>query len=184
MILPEKIPIMPDDSSDHFETPFVFRRLSMDALADALLDEIHNEVRNGGFFHSIAGTTTALNNGTNITNEYYDVNMFKLGRTYYNMKDGKGGYEYTTVVGCYLPNEWGLYDMHGNAREYCLDWHSENIGEDPVTDPLGPETGYYRVLRSGSYYFGPKECRSAFRSHRSRSDNYNNDSGFRAVLVP
>ena len=130
-----------------------------------------------------AGTTTALNNGTNITNEYYDVNMFKLGRTYYNMKDGKGGYEYTTVVGCYLPNEWGLYDMHGNAREYCLDWHTENIGEDPVTDPLGPETGYYRVLRSGSYYFGPKECRSAFRSHRSRSDNYNNDSGFRVVLV-
>ena len=53
MILPEKIPIMPDDSSDHFETPFVFRRLSMDALADALLDEIHNEVRNGDFFHSI-----------------------------------------------------------------------------------------------------------------------------------
>jgi len=130
-----------------------------------------------------AGTTTALNNGTNITNDYYDANMFKLGRTYYNMKDGKGGYEYTTVVGCYLPNEWGLYDMHGNAREYCLDWYKENIGEDPVTDPKGPETGYKRVLRSGSYYFGPKECRSAFRSHCSYADNYNNDSGFRAVLV-
>ena len=130
-----------------------------------------------------AGTTTALNNGTNITNEYLDGNMFKLGRSYYNMKDGKGGYEYTTVVGCYLPNAWGLYDMHGNAREYCLDWYKENIGEDPVTDPKGPETGYKRVLRSGSYYFGPKECRSAFRSHCSYADNYNNDSGFRAVLV-
>ena len=42
---------MPDDQSDHFEKPFVFRRLSMDALADALLDKIHDEVGNGDLFH-------------------------------------------------------------------------------------------------------------------------------------
>ena len=130
-----------------------------------------------------AGTTTALNNGTNITNEFDDGNMFKLGRVYHNMKDGKGGYEYTTVVGCYLPNAWGLYDMHGNALEYCLDWYSENMAADPVTDPKGPETGFYRVLRGGSYYFYPKESRSAYRSRYSRTDNYNNDSGIRVVLV-
>ena len=51
MISPETISIMPDDPSDHFETPFVFRRLSMDALADALLDEIRDEVGNGDLFH-------------------------------------------------------------------------------------------------------------------------------------
>jgi formylglycine-generating enzyme required for sulfatase activity len=130
-----------------------------------------------------AGTITALNNGTNITNEFDDGNMFKLGRVYRNMKDGKGGYEYTTVVGCYLPNAWGLYDMHGNALEYCLDWYSENMAADPVTDPKGPETGFYRILRGGSYYFYPKESRSAYRSRRSRTDNYNNDSGIRVVLV-
>ena len=130
-----------------------------------------------------AGTTTALNNGTNITNEFYDGNMFKLGRNYYNMKDGKGGYEYTTVVGCYLPNAWGLYDMHGNALEYCLDWYSEDMAADPVTDPKGPETGFKRILRGGSYYFNPKESRSAYRSRCSRTDNYNNDSGIRVVLV-
>ena len=130
-----------------------------------------------------AGTTTALNNGTNITNEFDDGNMFKLGRVYHNMKDGKGGYEYTTVVGCYLPNAWGLYDMHGNALEYCLDWYSENMAADPVTDPKGPETGFYRILRGGSYYFYPKESRSAYRSRYSRTDNYNNDSDIRVVLV-
>jgi formylglycine-generating enzyme required for sulfatase activity len=73
--------------------------------------------------------------------------------------------------------------MHGNALEYCLDWYSENMAADPVTDPKGPETGFYRILRGGSYYFYPKESRSAYRSRRSRTDNYNNDSGIRVVLV-
>lgn len=95
-----------------------------------------------------AGTTTALNSGKNLTATDACSNMAEVGRYGYNQSDGKGGYtSYHTTVGSYKENAWGLYDMHGNVAEWCLDWWSESLGSAAVTDPNGVASGTYRVLR-------------------------------------
>ena len=55
-------------------------------------------------------------------------------------------------VGQKLPNQYGLYDMHGNVWEWCSDWYGENYYlQSPKRDPVGPETGTTKVLRSGCF---------------------------------
>ena len=129
-----------------------------------------------------AGTTTALNDGNNIANIYSDGCLAKLARYYCNRDDGKGGYGEHTTVGSYSPNAWGLYDMHGNVYEWCLDWYKSNLGSGSVTDPKGPDYGSYRVLRGGYYHTFAGACRSACRSFKS-PDNADCDVGFRVFLV-
>jgi uncharacterized protein YjdB/formylglycine-generating enzyme required for sulfatase activity len=65
------------------------------------------------------------------------------------------------------PNQWGLYNMHGNLEEWCWDWFSVEYGEASVTDPTGPATGSSRVLRGGSFYDVPWWVRSATRNSMS-----------------
>ena len=133
-----------------------------------------------------AGTATALNSGKNLTSEDSDANMAEVGRYYYNQDDGKGGYQHTTV-GSYLPNAWGLYDMHGNVWEWCLDWYGSYGGNE--TDPKGASSGYRRVLRGGCWYDYSSYCRSAYRNYSlppdygySYRDVYGS-RGFRVALV-
>ena len=123
-----------------------------------------------------AGTSTALYDGNNITNTYYDGNLNKLARNYWNKYDGKGGYEGgATTVGSYLPNAWGLYDMLGNAWEVCLDRYVEDLGSLPVVDPIAQSYAAH-VTKGGDPACGASGCRSAVRGCAS-------GGGFRLVLV-
>ena len=114
-----------------------------------------------------AGTTTALNTEKNLTWPSQDSAMDEAGRYLSNQKDGRGGYSEHTKVGSYQPNAWGLYDMHGNVRECCLDWYQKDLGNSAVTDPKGPATGTDRSDRGGSFFFYAQHCRSATRNKLS-----------------
>ncbi|MEN8163213.1 MAG: SUMF1/EgtB/PvdO family nonheme iron enzyme [Acidobacteriota bacterium] len=76
---------------------------------------------------------------------------------------GNSDVEEVRPVGSKLPNPWGLYDMHGSLQEWVFDWYTSAYGNDPLTDPTGPETGTHRVLRSGSWFGEARFCRSADR---------------------
>ncbi|MDR3234839.1 MAG: SUMF1/EgtB/PvdO family nonheme iron enzyme [Planctomycetaceae bacterium] len=85
-------------------------------------------------------------------------------------------------VKSYLPNVWGLYDMHGNVWEWCCDWF-DNYPAGTMTDPTGPEVGMYRVQRGGCWGRAAVYCRSASRKW-DIPDTHQNRVGLRLAVVP
>ena len=133
-----------------------------------------------------AGTISAFHFGPTITPElanYCGTGGAVCGESdgesiasdvYNNAKYGSGAYGQgpigvfrgtTTRTGTFPPNRFGLYDMHGNVWEYCLDLWSPNYAEassDGSANVLGPSDGP-RILRGGSWSHNPAICRSAYR---------------------
>jgi formylglycine-generating enzyme required for sulfatase activity len=122
-----------------------------------------------------AGTTKALHNDTDLMSTTSDTNVDILACYFYN-----GGSNGHATVGSYLPNNWGLYDMHGNIWNWCLDWYDVYGGD--VTDPQGPATGTERVRRGGTWNSQAAACRSSYRS-KKLSNYEGHHTGFRAVCL-
>ena len=86
-------------------------------------------------------------------------------------------------VGQKQPNAWGLYDMHGNVWEWVWDWYDKNYYKySRAEDPLGPDSGGYRVLRGGSWDYVARDCRSANRLRYWPGNRGN--FGLRLALFP
>lgn len=137
---------------------------------------------NGGL-SSWAGETPALS----------EVGRYRYNATATHDVTGYGAAEYpsvgpdeggTAIVGSYQPNAWGLYDMHGNVSELCLDGFCEytdadydpNVGKVPAEDAAA--ANFQRVYRGGSWNAMGHCCRAAAR-HAIGKQNQSASVGFR-----
>ena len=120
-------------------------------------------------FHSYPSQPTGFNDDTFLNNiAWYSINAD----------------DQTHAVGGKLANALGLHDMSGNVWEFCQDWFGDYSSEN-VTNPTGPTTGTFRMLRGGnwSYQFGAKFCRASQRGLFTPDFIYNG-AGFRAARNP
>ena len=146
---------------------------------------------------------TKWGDGSGILNADKDENLDLLGRyerdggkvqngtSYANPAQSCGATNGTAIVGSYAPNAWGLYDMHGNVWEWCLDWFAEDITAhggkvniDPATPAktLSGASSATRMGRGGNWFHSAAGCRPAFRtSFTPTSRNIN--GGFRVVCT-
>jgi formylglycine-generating enzyme required for sulfatase activity len=100
-------------------------------------------------------------------------------------------YHATSPVGSFAANAYGLYDMSGNAGEWCWDWYGNDFGKIIYStgskvkgdhmDPLGPASGIFRVIRGGSCGSSAGLCRVAYRGSGRPNVDAGILSGFRVV---
>ena len=124
-----------------------------------------------------AGTDTPFHTGKVLTADLGNIDGSKLfdGQpTGLNRRN-------SLAVATFPPNAYGLHDMHGNVREWCLDWYGEYPAE-PRQDWRGATTGFNRVNRGGSFVYGAGDSRSATRMS-DPPDTRSGNLGFRVVGI-
>jgi len=112
--------------------------------------------------------------------------MDRQGQGHYGKQIGShfpcdDGHVFTSPVGRFKPNAFGLHDMLGNVSEWVTDWYDAGYyAKSPRDAPGGPSKGTHKVVRGGSWYYVPARVRSANRINYH--PNYrNNGVGFRLV---
>ncbi len=124
-----------------------------------------------------AGTTTPFSFGSSCNGQEANCD----GDYPYGTNETGPNLGRTTPVGSYRPNAWGLYDMHGNVRQWCSDWYGSGYYKDSAAaDPQGLAIGVERVLRGGSWYYTPAYSRCSYRDELNPTYR-GNDVGFRVV---
>ncbi len=133
-----------------------------------------------------AGTTTALNSGENLTVGDENTPCPNLDKVAWYSHNSGNPHRPHPVGSKNYPNAWGLYDMHGNVAEWCLDKRGDwrvDYSPDPVTDPIST-TGNEYIIRGGSFQSGTKRNRSASRDGKTPNHSDKYFIGIRVVLVP
>ena len=105
---------------------------------------------------------------------------YDLGPNGFNVAFATGAEPFTSPVGCFAPNNYGLYDMAGNIFEWCWDWYGTPYGEPTATNPTGPASGTYRVMRGGLWGDSAVMARCATR-YGERQTFADGNIGFRCA---
>ncbi|MGH7978802.1 MAG: formylglycine-generating enzyme family protein [Limisphaerales bacterium] len=114
-----------------------------------------------------------------------DTNLFSydLGPNGYNPNFASGAEPYTSPVGYFPANGYGINDMAGNLLQWCWDWYGTPYGLPSTNNPTGASSGTYRLTRGGQWGFYAFIARTAYRFQSAPSSAENYD-GFRCVKSP